>query len=481
VNDPLRRLAAFAALLLFGVVANLTWIQVVNADKYNDEPGNTRQLLAEYDRERGPITHARRDAVAISIETDAALRYLRTYPFGPSYAPITGYYSLVYGATGIERASNDILSGSDDRLLVDRVEQLLAGRKPQGGSVTLTVDPAVQRAAYQALNGRKGAVVAIEPSTGKILALATSPSYDPSLISQHDTDQVTAEYERLDADPDQPMLNRALAQVYPPGSTFKVVTAAAALSTGRYTPDTVIPAPKTVKLPDSTATIENFGGSTCSRSGRMTLADALRISCNTAFALLGQELGADALQAQAEAFGFNETFQVPMTSATSVFPDDIDPAQTMQSAIGQFDVRATPLSMAMVSAAVANDGVAMYPYLVDEELGPDLAVLDKTDPEEFRQAVTPEVAAQLREMMIGVVASGSGQAARISGVEVAGKTGTAQQGPGEPPHAWFTAFAPAGSPEVAVSVVIEDGGGSAEATGGRIAAPIAKAVIEAVL
>ena len=480
MNDPLRRLAAFAALLLFAVVANLTWVQVVRSDDYNGRAGNTRQLLAEYDRQRGPI-YVKRVAVAESKETDDRLKYLRVYPIGPSYAPITGYYSLVYGATGIERAANGVLSGSDDRLLVDRVEQLLAGRKPQGGSVVLTVDPAAQRAAYQGLNGRKGAVVAIEPSTGRILALATSPSYDPSRLSVHDTDDITAAYEELDDDPAKPMLNRALAEVYPPGSTFKVVVAAAALTSGRYTPETVIPAPKQVRLPNSTATIRNFGGSSCSRSGKMTLADALRISCNTAFALLGEKLGADALRAQAEAFGFNESFDVPMGSAASVFPEELDPAQTMQAAIGQYDVRATALQMALVSAAVGNDGVLQKPYLIDEEIAPDLAVLDKTSPSEFGEAVSPQVAADLREMMVGVVENGSGRAARISGVQVAGKTGTAQQGEGEPPHAWFTSFAPARGAKVAVAVIIEDGGGSTEATGGALAAPIARSVIEAVL
>ncbi len=480
MNDPLRRLAAFAALLLFAVVANLTWVQVVRSDDYNGRAGNTRQLLAEYDRQRGPI-YVKRVAVAESKETDDRLKYLRVYPIGPSYAPITGYYSLVYGATGIERAANGVLSGSDDRLLVDRVEQLLAGRKPQGGSVVLTVDPAAQRAAYQGLNGRKGAVVAIEPSTGRILALATSPSYDPSRLSVHDTDDITAAYEELDDDPAKPMLNRALAEVYPPGSTFKVVVAAAALTSGRYTPETVIPAPKQVRLPNSTATIRNFGGSSCSRSGKMTLADALRISCNTAFALLGEKLGADALRAQAEAFGFNESFDVPMGSAASVFPEELDPAQTMQAAIGQYDVRATALQMALVSAAVGNDGVLQKPYLIDEEIAPDLAVLDKTSPSEFGEAVSPQVAADLREMMVGVVENGSGRAARISGVQVAGKTGTAQQGEGEPPHAWFTSFAPARGAKVAVAVIIEDGGGSTEATGGAQAAPIARSVIEAVL
>ncbi len=479
MNAPLRKVAAFGCLLLLAVVANLTWIQVVKARDFGQRPGNLRPVLAEYDRERGRIVDGG-TAVALSKATDDRLKYLRTYPLGPTFAPITGYYSVIYGATGIERAENAVLSGNDDRLIVDRIEQLLSGRKPKGGSVELTIDAKAQRVAYQALKGKTGAVLAIEPSTGAILVMATSPSYDPQRLTTHDASAARKAYNELSQDPDEPMLNRAIAQIYPPGSTFKVITAAAALSSGRYTPETVIPAPRTYQYPNSTAKLRNFGGSSCSPNGKMTLAAALRISCNTAFAMLGVELGSDALEAQAEAFGFNRNFDTPMTSATSVFPSDMDAAQTAQAAIGQFSVQATVLQMAMVSAAIGSGGSLFQPYLVDKLLGPDLSVLDVTQPREISRAVSPQVAAQLREMMIGVVQSGSGTAARIPGVTVAGKTGTAEHGEGEAPHAWFTAFAPANDPDVAVAVIIEDGGGNTEATGGRVAAPIARQVIEAV-
>jgi len=285
-------------------------------------------------------------------------------------------------------------------------------------------------------------------------------------------------YAQLSQDPTQPLLNRTISAVYPPGSTFKLVTAAAALTSGKYTKDTVIPAPRTLRLPNSTAVLKNFGGETCSPTGKMTLEAALKVSCNTAFALLGIALGDVALRDQAEAFGFNTTFDTPMTSATSVFPLSLDPAQTAQAAIGQFDVTATPLQMAIVSAAIANNGSWFKPYLVSKQLAPDLSVLDVTQPELGGRAVSPQVAAQLRDMMITVVNQGTGTAAQISGISVAGKTGTAEHGNGLAPHAWFTAFAPAAAPKVAVAVIVEDGGGNTEATGGRVAAPIAREALE---
>lgn len=480
MNAPLRRVAAFGALLLLALVANLTYLQVVRAQDYADRAGNLRQTLAEYDRERGPILDGQRE-VALSVATDDQLKYLRTYPEGALYAPISGYYSIVYGATGLEKAENGILAGTDDRLIVDRLSQLLAGREPQGGTVAITTVHRAQRAAFDALQGRKGAVLAIDPSTGAILAMVSTPSYDPARLSAHDRAEIVTAYDALSTDPDQPLLNRSIAQIYPPGSTFKVVTAAAALESGEYTPDTVIAAPKQYRYPNSTAVLKNFGGAACSPTGRMTLEDALRVSCNTAFAILGVKLGDDALREQAEAFGFNSTFDTPMTSAESVFPRSMDAAQTAQAAIGQFDVRATPLQMAQVAAAIGNAGTYFEPYLVNRTLAPDLSVLDQTQPEVRGSAVSPQVAAWLRDMMVSVVSGGTGTRAQIAGVQVAGKTGTAEQAPGRPDHAWFMGFAPARDPEVAVAVVVEDGGGDGEGTGGRVAAPIARSVIQAVL
>jgi peptidoglycan glycosyltransferase len=314
--------------------------------------------------------------------------------------------------------------------------------------------------------------------------MVSTPGFDPNALATHDTSAATTAYQQLlDADGD-PLLNKATSQNYPPGSTFKLVTAAAALESGQYTADTVISAPDTYTPPGTSRAMSNFGGSSCSSSGQMSLSDALRISCNTAFAELGVGLGDDALREQAEKFGFDadEDLTIPMKLADSVFPADLDQPQTAQSAIGQYSVRATPVQMAMVAAAIANGGTLMTPYLVDTVRTADLDVVSQTEPSEYSQAVSASTAQALTSMMLGVVQSGSGTAAQISGVQVAGKTGTAQTVSGENPHAWFTGFAPADNPQVAVAVIVEHGGDAgSEATGGKVAAPIARAVMQAVI
>jgi peptidoglycan glycosyltransferase len=480
VNKPIRRVAITCLLLFAILLVNDNVVQFADAKTLRDKPGNTRLLFQQYDRKRGDIVTSTGVTIASSIPTTDALKYLRTYPNGPLFAPITGYYSIVYGASQIESAENSILAGSDDRLFgVQQLSNLITGRTPEGGSVVLTIDPVLQQVAYAALAGRKGAVVALDPSTGAILALVSSPSYDPNTLSSHDQATITAYWKKLLADTANPGLDRALNQTYPPGSTFKLITAAAALSTGSYTPTTVIPAPATLPLPQSTSVLHNFQGESC--GGQATLIQALTISCNTAFGGLGLALGQDALRNQADAFGFDSPYSVPMKSATSVFPVDLSDANTIQSAIGQFDVRATPLQMAMVAAAIANGGVEMKPYLVDQLVGPDLRIVDQTKPTQLRRAVSPQVAAELTQMMESVVQHGTGTSAQIPGVAVAGKTGTAQNATGAAPHAWFVAFAPAVQPKIAIAVLVENGGGNSDATGGAIAAPIAKAVIQAEL
>ena len=465
--------------LLLALLANITVIQVVLAGDYRDRPGNQRNLLEEYDRERGPILVGP-NPVARSVETGNTLTYLREYDNGPLYAPITGFYSLVYGATGLERTENRVLTGRSSLFVVDRAEQLFAGREPRGGAVTTTIDARAQRAAFTGLRGKRGAVVAIEPATGRVLASVQSPSFDPNILSSHDPEAIREYYATLEADPAKPLLNRPIVSLNPPGSTFKVVTAAAALASGRFTPDSVLPGPRSYNLPDSIKKIRNWNGLPCGPDNLVTLREALEISCNTAFAWLGNELGADALRTQAEAMGFETSFEIPLRAAASRFPADPDDPQTAMSAIGQFDVRATALQMAMVAAAVGNNGRVMEPYLVQEVRGPDLAVLKTTEPTAFGEAMTPLNAVQLADMMVGVVEDGTGSNAQIPGVRVAGKTGTAQTGNDNPAVAWFIAFAPAESPEVAVAVVVEDAG-AAEVSGNQLAAPIARSVIEAVL
>ena len=483
MNKPIRRVAIACLLLFAALLVNANVVQFADAKNLRDKPGNTRNLYAQYDHKRGDIVTSTGATIASSTPTNDTLKYLRTYANGPLYAPVTGFYSIIYGATNIEATDNSLLAGTDDRLFVRQLSNLITGRTPQGGSVVLTIDPALQEAAYKALAGRKGAVVAVDPSTGAILALVTSPSYDPNLLSSHDDASVTKAWKSLqpDVDPDDPMLDRALNQTYPPGSTFKLITAAAALSSGQYKPQSTIPAPTTLPYPNSSLSLKNFEGETCGDGKTTTLIDALTISCNTAFGQLGQTLGEAALQKQADAFGFDSTFSIPMKSAQSVFPIDLDAAQTIQSAIGQYDVRSTPLQMAMVAAAIANGGVLMKPYLVKQLVGPDLAVIDTTKPTVIRQAVSSQVAAELTTMMESVVDKGTGTTVRIPGVKIAGKTGTAENAEGKPPHAWFVAFAPAAQPKIALAVLVENGGGVNDATGATVAGPIAKAVIQAQL
>jgi peptidoglycan glycosyltransferase len=481
VNRPIRHVAT-AALALFGLLfLNVNYLQLVRAESLRNNPRNNRLLLDEYSRPRGDII-AGREALAESKETHDRLKFVRVYADGDdalakAFAPITGSYSLVFGATGIERAYNDTLTGNDDRLFVDRVSDLLTGRTPQGGSVVLTIDPDLQRLAAQQLGNRRGAVVALDPRTGAVLAMASSPSYDPNVLSSHDPAGIRAANERLLKDTDRPLVNRAAEEVYPPGSTFKVITAAAALENG-FHPDTKVDCASSIPLPLTRVRLRNFSGESC--PSKVTLTEALQHSYNTSFATVGMKVGADEIQRTAEAFGFNARPDLPLRTVDSAFPQGLNAPQTAQSAIGQFDVRATPLQMAQVAAAVANGGRLMRPYVVSEIRAPDLTPLDRTEPREQSRAISATTARELTAMMVAVVRAGTGTRAQIPGVEVAGKTGTAQNA--GPAHAWFVGFAPANDPKIAVAVLVENGGGGGDnATGGRVAAPVAQAVMASYL
>lgn len=484
MNTPLRRLSTVVTVMFLALMMAATWVQFVQAQSLNSDQRNVRTLYREFGNFRGPIV-AGGEAIASSTPVDDSFGYQRSYANGALFAPVTGYYSIVYQRTGIEEWFNTELNGSADSLFYERLQDLVTGRQTRGASVELTIDPAVQQAAWDALGDQRGAVVALDPTTGAILAMVSKPSYDPNVLASHDLASVRAAWDSLLADPGDPLVNRAIAgDTYPPGSTFKLVTAAAALESG-LTAETPVAAPRELTLPQTSTVLHNFGGSACSSTGAMTLADALRISCNTAFAQIGLDLGADELRAQAEAFGFDAPLNVPMPVTESRFPTDPDAPQTALSAIGQYEVRVTPLQMAMVAAAIGNGGVQMTPYLVQAVRSQDLTVVDETEPSELGRPISASTATQLRDMMVGVVANGTGRSAQISGVTVAGKTGTAQTTDDVAPHAWFTAFAPAdagATPRVAVAVVVENGGSMGnEATGGAVAAPIARAVIEAAL
>ena len=477
MNAPLRRVAISVLVLFTLLIINVNYIQVVRSDQLRNNTSNTRVLAEEYDRERGAIVVAGTN-VAESVPTGDRLAYLRQYPQGPLYAAVTGYYSLVYGNWGLEKTENDVLAGSDPRLFVRRLADMVTGRDPAGGDVVLTLDPAVQKAAMDGLQGVTGAVVALDPSTGKVLALASTPTYDPNQLSTHDPDAIRAYSAKLAAQQPDPRLNQAIGERYSPGSVFKVVVAAAALSTGKYTPQTKVPAPNRLKLPNSTKELENYNGESCNGGADQSLLDALTISCNTAYAQLGITLGEDKVRSMAEAFGINGAgngFDMPLHVSPSTIGSIDGDAQLGLSSIGQQDVQLTPMQAAMIAAAVANQGTLMKPYLVDSIQAPDLTVVDRTKPEELSRPVSPEVAGQLTDMMTSVVARGTGRKAQIPGVQVAGKTGTAQNSATD--HAWFIGFAPAGHAKIAVAVFITNGG----ATGGDLSAPLARAVIQAYL
>ncbi|MDT5411780.1 MAG: penicillin-binding protein [Mycobacterium sp.] len=487
MNTSLRRVSIAIMALIVLLLANATLTQVFTADGLRSDPRNQRVLLDEYSRQRGQIS-AGGQLLAYSTSTEGRFRFLRVYPNPLAYAPVTGFYSLRYSSAGLERAEDAVLNGSDERLFGRRLADFFTGRDPRGGNVGTTLNPQVQQAAWDAMeqgcNGPcKGAVVALEPSTGKILAMVSAPSYDPNLLASHDVDEQSKAWEQLRDDPNAPLVNRAISETYPPGSTFKVITTAAALQDGA-TVDTQLTAASRIALPDSTATLENYGASSCGSGPTASLREAFAKSCNTSFVQLGINTGADALRGAAQAFGLDSAPPpIPLQVAESTVGAISDQAALGMSSIGQKDVAVTPLQNAVVAATIANDGVRMAPYLVDDLKGPDLANLSTTAPREVRRAVSSQVATTLTDLMIGAEQA-TQQKGAIAGVQIASKTGTAEHGTdprNTPPHAWYIAFAPAKAPKVAVAVLVENGGDRLSATGGALAAPIGRATIAAAL
>ncbi|MBW0012887.1 D,D-transpeptidase PbpA [Mycobacterium sp.] len=488
MNASLRRISMTVMALIVLLLLNATMTQVFAADGLRADPRNQRVLLDEYSRQRGQIV-AGGQLLAYSVATDSRFRFLRVYPNPAVYAPITGFYSLRYSSSGLERAEDPLLNGSDERLFGRRLADFFTGRDPRGGNVDTTIVPRVQQAAWDAMQQGcggppcKGAVVALEPSTGKILAMVSSPSYDPNLLASHDPDAQAQAWQRLRDDPENPMVNRAIAETYPPGSTFKVVTTAAALQAGASDTEQLTSA-ASIRLPGSTATLENYGDTPCGEGPTVPLSQAFARSCNTAFVQLGLSTGADALRNMARAFGLDSPPSViPLEVSESTVGVIPDAAALGMSSIGQKDVALTPLENAQIAATIANAGVTMQPYLVDSLKGPDLSNISVTAPFQQRRAVSPQVAAKLTELMVGAEKVAQ-QKGAIPGVQIASKTGTAEHGTDPrhtPPHAWYIAFAPAQTPRVAVAVLVENGGDRLSATGGALAAPIGRAVIEAAL
>ncbi|NHA69357.1 peptidoglycan D,D-transpeptidase FtsI family protein [Phycicoccus flavus] len=480
MNAPVRRLSFLVGLLFASLLVSTTLIQYVFAADLNARPDNRRTLLATYARERGEILVGQ-TPVARSVPTEDEFKFQREYPDGPLYSHVTGFYSFYGAVGGLEQSEDPLLSGSSDKLFYRRVSDLFTGRRAQGATIETTLDPAVQQAAEQGLGQARGAVVALDPKTGAVLAMVSHPDFNPNRLAGHDLATVDENYRKLTEEPDRPLVNRAIGgDLYPPGSVFKVVVAAAALSDGEYTEDSVLPGPAALDLPLTSATLPNHDDVPCSPTGEVTLKQAMVVSCNPAFGDLGMKIGADALREQAAKFGFGDSPSVPMRVTPSSVPAELDAPQLAQSSIGQYDVRVTPMQMAMVAAGVANRGTVMSPYLVQSVIGSDLSVIESADPTELTQAVSPRVADELTDMLVATVDEGTGTKAQIPGVRVAGKTGTAEHGEGRRAHAWFISYAPADDPQIAVAVIVEDGGVSgSETSGGSVAAPIAKQVMEA--
>ncbi|MEX8034169.1 peptidoglycan D,D-transpeptidase FtsI family protein [Microbacterium sp. 20-116] len=482
MTKELRRLSIVMLAMFLALFASTSIIQVAQANSLTNTTGNTRALYDSYQIQRGSII-AGGTAIASSVPSDDVYSWQRQYTDAAMWAPVTGYMNPVLDAkTQIESAENSVLSGSDSNQFFSRIDRAITGQAPRGSNVELSLDPNVQKAAWDAMGDLQGAVVAIEPSTGRILAMVSKPSYDTNALASHDTDAVNAAYDQLVADTSKPLDNRAIGgNLNPPGSTFKLVVASAALASGRYTPESTFPNLAAYTLPQSTNVVSNAGGGTCGGGDTVTIATALRLSCNIPMAELAVELGDDAIRAEAEKYGFNKSFSMPLESTPSTYPASPNAPQTALSGFGQGDVRATPLQMAMVSAGIANGGVVMNPRMVDRVIEPNLSIKDEASSSEFGRALEPSIAAQMVTMMTANVQDGAASNARIDGVAVAGKTGTAEND-SRPYTLWFTGFAPADDPKVAVAVVVENGGGQGQnGSGNEIAAPIAKKVMEAVL
>ncbi|WP_138274792.1 peptidoglycan D,D-transpeptidase FtsI family protein [Rhodoluna limnophila] len=480
MNRELKRVSLVIFVMFLSLFISSTGIQVISADDLATDQRNVRSIYDSYKTQRGSILVDGKP-IAESIPVDDVYRYNRVYS-DEMYSSVTGFFSLYQGATGLESATNSYLTGQNSSQFFEQINALLSGTPVAGASVELTIDPDVQKAAWDALGNKKGAVVAINPTTGNILAMVSKPGFDANELAVHDGATSNANYKALIEDEDGPLLNRAYSELYAPGSVFKLVVAAAALESGEYTADSTFPNPSKYTLPGTSTVVMNSGEGKCGGAATVSIADALRLSCNVPFAQLGIALKQNRISSQAGLFGFSKNIEFPMTSVASVYPSGMDDAQTGLSAFGQFDVRVTPLQMAMVSAAIANKGVLMQPNLIENVLTANLSVLHQPSPSVFSQPMSATTAKSMTEMMVGAVSNGVSGNARISGVEVAGKTGTAQNGTDQPYTLWFTGFAPANNPQVAVAVVIADGGGLGQSgRGNSLAAPVAKKVMQAVL
>jgi penicillin-binding protein A len=482
LNRALRRISIAVLAMFILLLVNVNYLQGFQPASLASKPNNARAFEAQFQYQRGNIVTADGVVVAQSKPSNDEFKYKRYYPYGPVYAPITGYDTL-YSQTGIEEAMDSLLSGSDSALTVRNVIDLLTGKQRKGANVTLTINSKAQAAAYNQLAalGKPGAVVALNPKTGAILAMASYPSYDPNVLATHDGPKLNQADKQLLTDPAQPLLNRALEATYPPGSTFKIVTSSALFTQSPSTTvNTSVDSPTQLTLPQTSHVLRNDLGEVCGDgSGQAPLITAFAQSCDTTFAKIGIQLGAPALNAMAEKFGMNDpNLTVPLPVATSNYVMPASQALTAFSAIGQFSDTVTPLQEAMFAAAIANGGTLMRPYLVQQVTASDLSTVQTTRQSVLSQPVSSSVASSVGQMMLAVVQQPEGTAYAfrqgVTGIEIAGKTGTAETGQFSLNDAVFTCFAPYGNPDIAVGVIIQGGGYGASA-----AAPIAVQVVKA--
>ncbi|MDI3423541.1 peptidoglycan D,D-transpeptidase FtsI family protein [Streptomyces luteolus] len=485
MNRPLRHIAVFCGLLVLALLIRANWIQYAQSEPLAKHEKNRRVSIERYAKERGNIIVAGKPITGSKAVEGTDFKYKRTFKDGAMYAPVTGYASQAFGANQLEALNDELLSGTDDRLFLKNTLNMFTNDKPRGGDVVTTIDPAAQKAAYEGLGDLKGGVAALDPDTGRVLALASTPSYDPSTFAGM-SEKDSKAWQKLNKDKDKPLLNRALKETYAPGSTFKVLTAAAAIESGRVSDinaPTDTPEPWT--LPDTRTELPNLNKSGVCENASLKV--AMQYSCNTVFAKLAAEIGKDEMRETAEKFGFNNgELDIPVRAGKSIYPTDINRPQTALTGIGQGSLTASPLQIAMIASAIANDGKLMEPHMIDELRGPDTDILEKTDPKEMAQPISAETADKVREAMVFTAEQGSGQPALIDGIEVGAKTGTAQHGVDNklPPYAWFISYGKnAEGKKVAVAVFVDPGQDIPrdQIAGGKLGGPIAKAVMEAVL
>ncbi|MFJ3957335.1 peptidoglycan D,D-transpeptidase FtsI family protein [Arthrobacter sp. NPDC090010] len=485
MNQSIRH-AWIATVVLFALLfAALSYIQVIGAQDLNTNALNSRALLRDLCNDRGTIL-AGGQPIAESVPGNESCKSKRSYPGGALYAGITGYFSTngTAGSTGLEREMNGALTGNSDQQFLERVRQLFLGKQPQGANIETTIDPKIQKLAYSLLpDDVEGYIVVQNPKTGAILAMASKPSYDPNTVATLDKAAATAAKEKLDNTPGINLYQNVsgpTGALLAPGSVFKLVDTAAALESGKYNKDSVLPNPAEMTFPGTSYTLPNYRGGQCYQKDKASFDFALANSCNTPFASIALDLGEKKIADTAKDFGIGQDFgdQLHLQSALSSFPTGLDRTQLAQSAIGQYDVKVTPLQISMITSAIANGGVQMKPQLVKTLRAPDLRVLNDYKPEALRTATSADVAKQITTWMEGVVDNGLASAAAIPGVKVAAKTGTAELGGDGLNNSWFTGFAPADNPQVAVTIAIH---GVDTATGAQLTSPNAKKLFEAVL